>query len=229
MTSSSSVATRPLWRSRWTSTGSPRAGKIPSRTSRAGRADSRWSTSRTRRVPPIIGWLTSALESSRGARFSPTGSKRGSGTTSSSAMTRRIRSPASRLALSICAASRSSRGPVGTALRGSRRWLSLTILALIVSIGFGSGSFAAEGVNLVAARNGAQVIKFTSQLDGGGRADQLIDEHEDSRGWAAGDNSLPQEIIFRLPAVLRFNTVVFRQGAESLDQQGAKDIGVYTA
>src|SRR5262249_8702324 len=79
------------------------------------------------------------------------------------------------------------------------------------------------------ARNGAQVIKYTSQLGDEWRADKLIDEHAGSDGWAAGDSSLPQEIILRLPAVSRFNTLVFRLGAESPERRGARDIAVYTA
>src|SRR5262249_30785386 len=155
--------------------------------------DFRWCTSRTRPGPPTIGWRTSVREFYRGGQFLPTGSRRGSSTTSSSAMTRRIRLPVSRPALSICTASTSSPEVVGNALRATPQWLVIaaTVVVLIVVGGFGSRSIAADGVNLVAARNGGQVIKFTSQLDGGGRADQLINEHEGSGGWAAGDNTLP--------------------------------------
>jgi hypothetical protein len=90
-------------------------------------------------------------------------------------------------------------------------------------------SLSAQELNLVAARSGAQVIKYTSQLGGEWGADKLIDEHAGSGGWVANDGSLPQEIIFRLPAVARFNTVVLRLPAEKPDRRWARDIAIYAA
>lgn len=87
----------------------------------------------------------------------------------------------------------------------------------------------AQEINLVAARNGVQVIKYTSQLGGEWSADKLIDEHTDSGGWVANDGSLPQEIIFRLPAVARFNTVVLRLPADKQDRRWARDVAIYAA
>jgi len=90
-------------------------------------------------------------------------------------------------------------------------------------------SLRAEEKNLVAARNGAQVIKYTSQLGGEWRVDKLIDEQITPAGWASADGSLPQEIIFRLPALLRFNTLVFNPRSQAPDSQWARDVAVYTA
>ena len=90
-------------------------------------------------------------------------------------------------------------------------------------------SLPAEEKNLVAARNGAQVIKYTSQLGGEWRAEKLIDDQVTPAGWASADGSMPQEIIFRLPALWRFNTLVFNPQSEAPDSQWARDVSVYTA
>jgi hypothetical protein len=90
-------------------------------------------------------------------------------------------------------------------------------------------SLFAEDKNLVASRNGAQVIKYTSQRGDEWRADKLIDEQITPAGWASADSSMPQEIIFRLPAPSRFNTLVFNPTSDAPDSEWAKDISVYTA
>lgn len=87
----------------------------------------------------------------------------------------------------------------------------------------------AEEKNLVASRNGAQVIKYTSQLGGEWRAEKLIDDQTTQTGWASVDESMPQEIIVRLPALSRFNTLVFNVQSEAPDSQWARDVSVYTA
>jgi hypothetical protein len=40
---------------------------------------------------------------------------------------------------------------------------------------------------------------------------------------------MPQEIIFRLPASSRFNTLVFNTGSDAVDGQWAREVSVYTA
>ena len=50
-----------------------------------------------------------------------------------------------------------------------------------------STSLPAQEKNLVAAANGAQVIKYTSQLGGEWRAEKLIDEQITAAGWASVD------------------------------------------
>ncbi len=102
------------------------------------------------------------------------------------------------------------------------------IVVGLMAASLGSTSFAEEK-NLAAARYGAQVIKYTSQLGDSRRAEMLIDGHGTSGGWASSDASLPQEIIIRLPAVARFNTLVFNLASEGPDAGWAKEISVYTA
>jgi hypothetical protein len=87
----------------------------------------------------------------------------------------------------------------------------------------------AQERNLAAARNGAQVIKHTSEHGGPWRAERLIDEHEAPGGWASADASLPQEIIVRLPASTRFNTLVFDLNSGASEGEWARDISIYTA
>lgn len=86
-----------------------------------------------------------------------------------------------------------------------------------------------EERNLVAARSGAQVIKYTSQRGGEWRAEKLIDEQITAAGWASADSSMPQEIIFRLPALTRFNTFVFNLASDAPDSQWAKNVSIYAA
>jgi hypothetical protein len=87
----------------------------------------------------------------------------------------------------------------------------------------------AEETNLLAARGGAEIIKRTSELGGDWRAARLIDEQTGPTGWASADGSLPQEIIFRLPALSRFNTLVFDPSSSAPAGEWAKDIAVYAA
>ena len=104
--------------------------------------------------------------------------------------------------MSTCAVSRSDRHVRVVVAAG------VAILAL-ASVWLAPVSMPAEERNLAAARNGGQVIKYTSERGGQWRAERLIDEQATPSGWASGDNSLPQEIIVRLPAPSRFNTLVF--------------------
>jgi hypothetical protein len=88
---------------------------------------------------------------------------------------------------------------------------------------------SAQERNLLAARNGAQVIKYTSERGGPWRAEKLIDERSTPGGWASADGSLPQEIIVRLPAPARFNTLVFNLDTGAPEAEWARDLSVYTA
>ena len=114
-------------------------------------------------------------------------------------------------------------GEVNPTVAGAVVILTATLISLAPA------ALPAEEKNLVAARNGAQVIKYTSQLGGEWRVEKLIDEQITPAGWASADGSLPQEIIFRLPALLRFNTLVFNPRSEAPDSQWARDLSVYTA
>ena len=87
----------------------------------------------------------------------------------------------------------------------------------------------AQERNLLAAHNGAQVIKYTSEQGGTWRAEKLIDEHATPGGWASADGSLPQEIIVRLPAPSRFNTLVFNLDSGAPEAEWARALSVYTA
>jgi hypothetical protein len=87
----------------------------------------------------------------------------------------------------------------------------------------------AEERNLAAARNGGQVIKYTSERGGPWRAEKLIDEHDTPGGWASADGSLPQEIIVRLPVAARFNTLVFSLDGDAPEGEWARDVAIYTA
>lgn len=87
----------------------------------------------------------------------------------------------------------------------------------------------AEERNLAAARNGSQVIKYTSERGGPWRAEKLIDEHDTPGGWASADGSLPQEIIVRLPVAARFNTLVFKLDSGVPESEWAREISIYTA
>jgi hypothetical protein len=87
----------------------------------------------------------------------------------------------------------------------------------------------AQEKNLLAARNGARVIKYTSEQGGTWRAEKLIDEHATQGGWASAEGSLPQEIIVRLPGPARFNTLVFNLDSGAPETEWARDLSVYTA
>ncbi len=87
----------------------------------------------------------------------------------------------------------------------------------------------AQERDLAAARNGSQVIKYTSERGGSWRAERIIDEPAAPGGWASVDGSLPQEIIVRLPASARFNTLVFTLESGVPEGEWARDVSVYTA
>ena len=124
--------------------------------------------------------------------------------------------------MSTCAVSRSDRHVRVVVAAG------VAILAL-ASVWLAPVPMPAEERNLVAPRNGAQVIKYTSERGGQWRAEKLIDEQATPSGWASGDNSLPQEIIVRLPAPSRFNTLVFNLDSGAPDGEWARDVAIYTA
>jgi len=108
--------------------------------------------------------------------------------------------------------------------------VSGAVVTLVTAVAcLASSSLPAREKNLVAAANGAQVIKYTSQFGGEWRAEKLIDERITPAGWASADGSMPQEIIFRLPTLSRFNTLVFNPQSDAPDSQWAKDVSVYTA
>ena len=114
-----------------------------------------------------------------------------------------------------------------------RRWRSAVASAVatlaMATIGLAPVSLPAEERNLVAARNGGQVIKYTSEQGGQWRADRLIEEASTPGGWASADRSLPQEIIVRLPASSRFNTLVFNLDSGAPEGEWAREVSVYTA
>jgi hypothetical protein len=124
-----------------------------------------------------------------------------------------------------------ARLPALDSSRSEARELRTTLAAVVVLFAGAVTwlTLSADEKNLIAARNGAQVIKYTSELGGEWRADNLIDEKPTSAGWASADRAMPQEIIFRLPAVSRFNTLVFNPRSDAPDSQWARDISVYTA
>ncbi len=127
--------------------------------------------------------------------------------------------------MSTCAASRCDRPP--------RRWsrvAAATVVTLAtVAIGLAPVSMSAEERNLAAARNGSQVIKYTSERGGQWRAERLIEEPPTPGGWASADGSLPQEIIVRLPAPSRFNTLVFNLDSGAAEGEWAREVAIYTA
>jgi hypothetical protein len=108
-------------------------------------------------------------------------------------------------------------------------FVTIAVCVITMAVGSASISVSAEEKNLVAARNGGQVIKYTSQLNDMWRAENLIDEHTTPGGWSSADGSLPQEIIIRLPGSARFNTLVFNLDSGVPDNQWAREISIYTA
>ena len=111
-----------------------------------------------------------------------------------------------------------------------RRWGSGSAMAIGVAVLAMTATWlSAQEVNLAGARNGSQVIKYTSERGGEWRAEKLIDERTTSGGWASADGSLPQEIIVRLPAPSRVNTLVFDLDSGAPESEWARDIAIYTA
>ena len=127
--------------------------------------------------------------------------------------------------MNICAASMSDRRPRRTRALVAAGVATLTMTAAWLA----PVSMPAEERNLAAARNGGHVIKYTSQQGGQWRAENLIAEHAMPSGWASADGSLPQEIIVRLPAASRFNTLVFNLDSGAPEGEWARDVSIYTA
>lgn len=129
--------------------------------------------------------------------------------------------------MSTCAASTSDR-PTRCPTRRMMMVVGAAALAM-TAIWLAPASMPAQERNLVAAANGGQVIKYTSERGGPWRAAKLIDEEAAPQGWASADGSLPQEIIVRLAAATRFNTLVFSLDSGAPDGEWARDVSVYTA
>jgi hypothetical protein len=102
---------------------------------------------------------------------------------------------------------------------------ALTLLAASL----GAAPAFAQDRNLAAARHGAKVIKYTSQAGEQWRAEHLIEEGTAPGGWASADGSFPQEIVVRLPAPSRFNTLAFTLDSGAPEREWARDISVYAA
>jgi hypothetical protein len=81
--------------------------------------------------------------------------------------------------------------------------------------------------NILSSAHGARIIKRTSE-DAEAIAANLISSFT-SVGWRSLDGSLPQEILFELPAVTRFNTLVFTPAKDAPVEEWTRDIEVYTA
>ena len=81
--------------------------------------------------------------------------------------------------------------------------------------------------NLLSSARGARMIKRTSE-DPQAPAANLI-EPDAARGWRSGDGTLPQEIVFQLPAATQFNTLVFTAATDAPVDDWPRDVEVYTA
>jgi hypothetical protein len=110
-----------------------------------------------------------------------------------------------------------------------RRRPGSAVAAGVAILAMSATWLSAQDVNLAGARNGSQVIKYTSERGGQWRAQNLIEEPATPGGWASADGSLPQEIIVRLPAPSRFNTLVFSLDGDAPESEWARDIAIYTA
>jgi hypothetical protein len=127
--------------------------------------------------------------------------------------------------MSTCGASTSERPR-----RRARSRVAAVVAALaIAAAGLAPLPMRGEERDLAAARNGAQVIKYTSERGGPWRAAAIIDEGATPGGWASADGSLPQEIIVRLPVAARFNTLVFSLDGGAPEGEWARDVAIYTA
>jgi hypothetical protein len=105
---------------------------------------------------------------------------------------------------------------------------ALAVASVAAAVCLAPAWLGAEDKDLAAAAAGAQVIKYTSQLDAEHGAHKIIEEHAAGSGWLSRDGSLPQEIIVRLPAVSRFNTLVLSAAGETT-AEWARDVAVYAA
>ncbi|HTS54049.1 MAG TPA: discoidin domain-containing protein [Burkholderiales bacterium] len=81
--------------------------------------------------------------------------------------------------------------------------------------------------NILSPARGARIIKRTSE-DPQAVAANLIGPAA-SAGWRSADGSLPQEILFELPAATRFNTLVFTAAKDAPVDEWPRDVEVYTA
>ncbi len=79
------------------------------------------------------------------------------------------------------------RGVSGEEGEVSRTAAVVALVAMVSSLA--PASLSAEEKNMVAARNGTQVIKYTSQRGDEWRADKLIDEQITPAGWASAASS----------------------------------------
>lgn len=86
---------------------------------------------------------------------------------------------------------------------------------------------ALAGDNVLSPAGGARLIKRTSE-DPRAPAANLIAPGA-ATGWRSGDGTLPQEIIFQLPAATRFNTLVFTTAGDAPADEWPREIEVYTA
>jgi hypothetical protein len=113
--------------------------------------------------------------------------------------------------------------------RRARSRVAAVVVLAIGAAGLAPLPMRAEERDLAAARNGAQVIKYTSERGGRWRAAAITDEGATPGGWASADASLPQEIIVRLPVAARFNTLVFSLDGGAPEGEWARDVAIYTA
>jgi hypothetical protein len=98
------------------------------------------------------------------------------------------------------------------------------VFALLI---FLSASSVPADDNILSPAHGVRIIKRTSE-DAEATAANLISSST-SVGWRSIDDSLPQEILFELPALTRFNTLVFTPARDAPVEEWARDVEVYTA
>src|SRR5438093_11608331 len=115
-----------------------------------------------------------------------------------------------------------------TSRSGMRRGAWPSVAGVAVSVGLAVFAFG-QDENVLAARRGVEIIKVTSERGGEWRAAKLIDEQITPTGWASADASLPQEIIFRLPRLARFNTLVLNAASDAPEGEWARDVEVHAA
>jgi hypothetical protein len=105
------------------------------------------------------------------------------------------------------------------------RWIrAIATAAVLVAPAWAAG----DDADLASARGGAQIIKYTSQVGTERGPGKLIEEHAAGAGWRSRDGALPQEIIVRLPAVTRFNTVGLSVAGDPAGEW-ARDVAIYAA
>ena len=136
--------------------------------------------------------------------------------------------------MNICAVSNSDpRSPSTTVSTSRARHWDQLRGALVAALATFAMAWAAtvhgDEKNLAAAGEGAQVIKYTSEQGGQWRAENIIADQPMPAGWASADGSLPQELIVRLPASARFNTLIFTLRSETPEAERARDVSIYAA